>query len=30
MRGARGLSFEEYAEHITSIARTFMQKGGEN
>ncbi|GJQ44373.1 MAG: radical SAM protein [Candidatus Jettenia sp.] len=29
MRGARGLSFEEYAEHITSIARTFIQKGGE-
>lgn len=27
MRGARGLSFEEYAEHITSIARTFIHKG---
>lgn len=28
MRDARGLSFDEYAEQITSIARTFIQKDG--
>lgn len=27
MRGARGVSFEDYAEYITSIARTFMNNG---
>jgi MoaA/NifB/PqqE/SkfB family radical SAM enzyme len=28
MRGVRGLSFEEYAEHITSMAKTFIHKRG--
>lgn len=27
MRGARGVSFEDYAEYTTSIARTFMNNG---
>ncbi len=30
MRGARGVSFEDYAEDITSIARTFMNNGHES
>ncbi len=27
LRGAKGLSFQEYAEHITSIARIFINNG---
>ncbi|MBV6467702.1 MAG: hypothetical protein DCC43_10745 [Candidatus Brocadia sp.] len=30
MRGARGVSFEDYAEYITSIARAFMNNGHES
>ena len=26
MRGAKGLSFEEYAEHVTSLARVFINE----